>query len=83
LSGSDPGLSLREWELLNAVSLGARGVENAAALGALAARGFVRRDSNGSVVTTPEGEAYLREELKIAIRESASWLSRSNGPVVH
>jgi hypothetical protein len=72
-------LNLRECELLNAVSLGARGVEKAAALGVLISHGYVRRDSRG-VVTTPEGEAYLRDELQFAIRESAAWLTAPYGP---
>lgn len=73
-------LTLRQWELLNAVSLRAAGVEDAAELGVLVVRGFVRRDPRGPVTTTPAGEAYLREEMETAIRESAAWLTAPYGP---
>jgi hypothetical protein len=46
----------------------------------LIARGFVRRDSGGGVVITSEGDAYLRDELADAIRESAEWLKVPYGP---
>jgi hypothetical protein len=73
-------LTLRQWELLNAVSLNAAGIAEAPELGVLIAHGFVRRDPRGPVTTTPAGEAYLREEMEAAIRESASWLTAPHGP---
>lgn len=72
-------LSLREYDALLAVSLRARGLDATDPNIAELLRRGLAAAHNGSVVTTPAGETYLRETTKRAIRESAAWLKPSSG----
>jgi hypothetical protein len=73
-----PTLSLRQYEALLAVSLGARPRAPSEHVAEIIALGLAT-NVDGFAVTTPEGEAYLRETTERAIRGSGVCLKRSNG----